>query len=135
MGLRFYLDTFGWKDTIAGQRVGYIRVSTLDQSPARQLDGVMVDKMFADSASGRDIQRPQLDALLGFVRDGDTVIVHSLDRLARNLDDLRGLVRTLTGRGVRVEFVTEQLTFTGEDSAMAQLLLSVIGAVAEFERA
>ncbi|PVX59749.1 recombinase family protein [Rhodococcus globerulus] len=135
MGLRFYLDTFGWEDTIAGQRVGYIRVSTLDQSPARQLDGVMVDKMFADSASGRDIHRPQLDALLGFVSDGDTVIVHSMDRLARNLDDLRGLVRTLTGHGVRVEFVTEQLTFTGEDSPMAQLLLSVMGAVAEFERA
>ncbi|WP_033237241.1 recombinase family protein [Rhodococcus globerulus] len=120
---------------MAGQRVGYIRVSTLDQSPARQLDGVMVDKMFADSASGRDIHRPQLDALLGFVSDGDTVIVHSMDRLARNLDDLRGLVRTLTGHGVRVEFVTEQLTFTGEDSPMAQLLLSVMGAVAEFERA
>lgn len=69
--------------------------------------------MFADSASGRDTHRPQLDGLLGFVRDGDTVIVHSMDRLAHNLEDLRGLVRTLTGHGVRVDFVTEQLTFTG----------------------
>lgn len=73
--------------------------------------------------------------MLGFVRDGDTVIVHSMDRLARNLDDLRAVVRTLTARGVQVEFVKEQLTFTGEDSPMANLLLSVMGAFAEFKRA
>jgi len=57
-----------------------------------------------------------------------------MDRLARNLDDLRAIVRTLTARGVRVEFVKEQLTFTGDDSPMANLLLSVMGAFAEFER-
>ena len=73
--------------------------------------------------------------MIDFVRDGDTVLVHSMDRLARNLDDLRSTVRTLTGKGVRVEFVKEQLTFTGEDTAMATLLLSVMGAFAEFERA
>ncbi len=61
-------------------------------------------------------------------------MVHSLDRLARNLDDLRRLVQELTGRQVRVEFVKEQLAFTGEDSPMANLLLSVMGAFAEFER-
>ena len=71
----------------------------------------------------------------GFVRAGDTVTVHSLDRLARNLDDLRRIVSDLTGWGVRVEFLEEQLTFTGEANAMAQLLLSVMGAFAEFERA
>ncbi len=70
----------------------------------------------------------------GFVRAGDVVVVHSLDRLARNLDDLRRIVSDLTGWGVRVEFLEEQLTFTGEDNAMAQLLLSVMGAFAEFER-
>jgi DNA invertase Pin-like site-specific DNA recombinase len=58
-----------------------------------------------------------------------------LDRLARNLDDLRRLVRTLTERGVRIQFVKEQLTFSGDDSPMANLLLSVMGAFAEFERA
>jgi DNA invertase Pin-like site-specific DNA recombinase len=73
--------------------------------------------------------------MLAFVRDGDTVIVHSMDRLARNLDDLRRVVRNLTGRGVRVEFVKESLAFTGDDSPMATLLLSVMGAFAEFERA
>ncbi|MGY2025911.1 recombinase family protein [Nocardia gipuzkoensis] len=116
-------------------RVGYIRVSTVDQNTVRQLDGIEVERTFVDKASGKDTARPQLDELIGFVRDGDTVIVHSMDRLARNLDDLRRLVRTLTGKGVRVEFVKESLTFTGEDSPMANLLLSVMGAFAEFERA
>ena len=78
---------------------------------------------------------PELDALLRFAREGDTVVVHSMDRLARNLDDLRQIVRALTQRGVRVAFVTEGLTFTGEDAPLATLLLSVMGAFAEFERA
>ncbi|SFQ27474.1 Site-specific DNA recombinase [Geopseudomonas sagittaria] len=117
-----------------GQRIGYIRVSTLDQNPDRQLDGAQVSKVFTDKASGKDTQRPQLDALLGYVREGDTLVVHSMDRLARNLDNLRRLVQQLTGRGVRIEFVKEGLTFTGEDSPMANLLLSVMGAFAEFER-
>ena len=60
--------------------------------------------MFTDKASGKDTQRPQLEALLSFVREGDTVVVHSMDRLARNLDDLRRLVQKLTQRGVRIEF-------------------------------
>lgn len=120
---------------MAGQRVGYIRVSSVDQNPDRQLDEVMVDRVFVDKASGKDVRRPELDRLLAFVREGDTLVVHSMDRLARNLDDLRRLVQTLTRRGVRIEFVQEHLTFTGEDSPMAQLLLSVMGAFAEFERA
>ncbi|MFE3002989.1 recombinase family protein [Nocardia sp. NPDC059246] len=114
-------------------RVGYIRVSTVDQNTARQED-LGVEKTFLDKASGKDTARPKLDELIGFVREGDTVRVHSMDRLARNLDDLRRLVRTLTGKGVRVEFVKEGLVFTGEDSPMATLLLSVMGAFAEFER-
>ncbi len=117
---------------MGGQQVGYTRVSSLDQNPDRQLDGVAVDRTFTDSTSGRSTARPQLGAMLAFVRDGDTVVVHSMDRLARNLDDLGALVRTLTARGVRVQFVTEQLTFNGEDTAMATLLLSVMGAFAEF---
>ena len=117
------------------QRVGYIRVSSFDQNPERQLENVSVDRVFTDKASGKDIQRPALDSLLAFVREGDTLVVHSMDRLARNLDDLRRLVQTLTERGVRIEFVKESLTFTGEDSPMANLMLSVMGAFAEFERA
>ncbi|MGC8492774.1 MAG: recombinase family protein [Syntrophobacteraceae bacterium] len=118
-----------------GHRIGYIRVSTFDQNPERQLENVQVDKVFTDKASGKNVRRPQLDALISFVREGDTVVVHSMDRLARNLDDLRRLVQNLAKRGVRIEFVKESLTFTGEDSPMANLMLSVMGAFAEFERA
>ena len=118
-----------------GQRVGYIRVSSFDQNPQRQLDDVAVDRVFTDKASGKDVRRPELENLLGFVREGDALVVHSMDRLARNLDDLRRLVQQLTGRGVRIEFVKEHLTFTGEASPMANLMLSVMGAFAEFERA
>ncbi|MEW1808148.1 recombinase family protein [Pseudarthrobacter sp. NPDC080039] len=119
---------------MGGQRIGYVRVSTLEQNEKRQLDGQVFDRVFTDKASGRDTARPQLAELLRFARDGDTVVVHSMDRLARNLDDLRALVQGLTRKGVRVEFVKESLVFTGEDSPMANLMLSVMGAFAEFER-
>ncbi len=116
-------------------RVGYTRVSSEGQNLDRQLDGIALDRVFADKVSGKNTHRPKLEELLDYVRDGDTVVVHSMDRLARNLDDLRRLVRTLTGRGVRVEFAKESLTFTGDDSPMATLLLSIMGSFAEFERA
>lgn len=119
---------------MAGQRIGYLRVSTLDQNEQRQLEGQALDRVFTDKASGRDTARPQLVELVRFARDGDTVVVHSMDRLARNLDDLRSLVQKLTTKGVCVEFVKEGLVFTGEDSPMANLMLSVMGAFAEFER-
>jgi len=91
-------------------------VSTLDQNPERQLEQVQVDRLFTDKLSGKDIKRPQLESLLSFVREGDTVVVHSMDRLARNLEDLRRLVRNMTKRGVRIEFLKENLTFMGEGS-------------------
>ena len=122
-------------DAITGQTVAYQRVSSLDQRVDRQLDGITVQRTFTDTVSGKDTDRPQLEAMLGFVRGGDTVLVHSMDRLARNLQDLRRIVRELTAKGVRVQFLTERLTFTGDDTAMATLLLSVMGAFAEFERA
>jgi len=114
--------------------VGYIRVSTYDQNPERQLDGMHLDKIFTDKASGKDLKRPAFEELLDYIREGDTLLVHSMDRLARNLEHLRQVVRELTAKGVKVQFVKERLTFTGEDSPMATLLLSVMGAVAEFER-
>lgn len=116
------------------QRIGYIRVSTEEQNTERQLDGVSFDKIFTDKASGGTAQRPALEELLSYIREGDTLLVHSMDRLARNLDDLRRIVQELTGKGVRIEFIKEGLTFTGDDSPMATLLLSVMGAFAEFER-
>jgi len=118
-----------------GQNVGYIRISTADQNAARQLDGIELDEVFEDKASGKDTSRPALAACLKHLRKGDTLHIHSLDRLARNLDDLRRIIKDLTGRGVVVTAHKESLTFTGEDSPMANLLLSMLGAVAEFERA
>lgn len=117
-----------------GQRVGYLRCSSLGQNSSRQLEGVQVDRTFEDKVSGKSMDRPQLAAMLAFVREGDEVIVHSMDRLARNLDDLRKIVLGLTGRGVKVQFMKEGLTFTGDDSALSKLILSVMGAFAEFER-
>ena len=116
------------------KRVGYIRVSSLDQNTERQLEGVDLDNVFTDKASGKDTARPQLQAALEYLREGDLLLVHSMDRLARNLDDLRRIVLDLTRRGVHVQFIKENLTFTGEDSPMSNLLLSLLGAVAEFER-
>jgi DNA invertase Pin-like site-specific DNA recombinase len=118
-----------------GQRIGYVRVSSVDQNTHRQLDGVQLDRVFTEKVSGKDANRPELAAMMQFVREGDVVVVHSLDRLARNLDDLRKIVKELTGRGIAVQFIKENLTFTGDDSPMANLLLSVMGAFAEFERA
>ncbi|MHB8920994.1 MAG: recombinase family protein, partial [Halothiobacillus sp.] len=69
--------------------MGYARVSSVDQNPERQLDQIQVARVFTDKASGKDTLRPELESLLAFVRDGDTVVVHSMDCLARNLDDLR----------------------------------------------
>lgn len=124
-----------------GQQVGYIRVSSALQNTARQLDGTALDRIFEDRASGKDINRPELDACMKHLREGDTLHVHSMDRLARNLDDLRRIVNDLTGRGVVVTFHKEQMTFRPvKDQAdkqaadMARLMLSIMGAVAEFER-
>jgi DNA invertase Pin-like site-specific DNA recombinase len=117
-----------------GKRIGYIRVSSIDQNTARQLDGVQLDKVYTDKASGKDTNRPQLQAALDYVRDGDVLAVHSMDRLARNLSDLLKLVESLNARGIAVEFVKENLVFTGDDSPMAKLMLAVTGAVAQFER-
>lgn len=117
-----------------GQRVGYVRVSSVDQNTERQLDGVELDEHFTDKASGKDTHRPALQAALKHVRKGDVLVVHSMDRLARSLSDLLKLVEELNTRGVTVEFVKENLAFTGDDSPMAKLMLGVMGSCAEFER-
>ncbi|MFM0141280.1 recombinase family protein [Paraburkholderia sp. RL18-085-BIA-A] len=119
-----------------GQRIGYVRVSTVDQNPERQLDGLALDKVFTDKASGKDTQRPQLQMAHDYVREGDTLVVHSMDRLARNTEDLLRMVRELTSGGVCVEFVKERLTFSGNsDDPMARLMMTMLGGFAQFERA
>ncbi len=114
--------------------VAYIRVSSTDQNTERQLDGIDFDIEFTDKCSGGSTERPQLAALLKYVRDGDTVIVHSIDRLARNLQDLLQLINQLNSDGVGVKFHKEGLQFTGEANPMNELMLNVMGAVAQFER-
>lgn len=119
-----------------GHKIGYIRVSTIEQNVTRQLDGLVLDKVFIDKCSGKDTNRPQLIAMLEFVREGDTVYVHSMDRLARNLEDLRKLVTKLINKNITVTFVKDNLIFTKDDkNHIAKLMLSVMGAFAEFERA
>jgi len=117
-----------------GLNIGYIRVSTIDQNTDRQLDGISLDKKFIDHASGKDTKRPQLQTMLDFAREGDSIFVHSMDRLARHLEDLLGLVKAIVSKGCKITFVKENLTFTGEDSPIANLLLCVMGAIAQFER-
>lgn len=121
---------------MSGEIVGYIRVSSVDQNSARQLqlEEIKLDRLFEDKISGKNLHRPGLEELIGYVREGDTVVVHSMDRLARNLEDLKRLVNQLTAKQVQIRFVKENLTFTGDDSPMSNLMLSVMGAFAEFER-
>ena len=121
------------------KRIAYIRVSSVDQNTDRQLESiksVSPDKVFTDKCSGKDTKRPQLEAMLSYIREGDTLVVHSLDRLGRSLDDLRKVVTELNSRGVVVQFLKENLTFTGDDSdtSLSKLMFNMLGAFAEFER-
>lgn len=111
---------------MTGEQVGYVCVSSLEQNVEHQLDQIKVNRLFTDKASGKNADQPQLKALLAFVRQSDTVTVHSMDRLARNLDDLRRLVRNLTQRSVNTQYMKENLIFTSEGSPRANLLLSVL---------
>ncbi|BEP54054.1 MULTISPECIES: recombinase family protein [unclassified Variovorax] len=130
------------KKSANGQRIGYVRVSSADQNDARQLEGLELEKIFTDKASGKDTNRPQLQAMLSHVRDGDHLYVHSMDRLSRSLVDLQRVVESLVAKGVSVMFVKENLTFekprdgAGDHAtSYARLLLQLLGAVGEFERA
>jgi DNA invertase Pin-like site-specific DNA recombinase len=118
-----------------GQLVGYIRVSTVDQNTARQLDGIELDRTFTDHASGKDTNRPALAECLGYLRQGDELVVHSMDRLSRSTVDMLSTVEDLTGRGVRVTFVKESLTFGDTANPCNELMLTIMAAVAQFERA
>ena len=118
-----------------GKRLGYIRVSSLAQNTARQLEDIQLDKIFTDKVSGKTIERPALEELIDYAREGDIIIVHSMDRLARNLDDLRKLVNYFNGANIKIEFVKESLSFNGNDNHVSKLMLSILGAFSEFERA
>jgi DNA invertase Pin-like site-specific DNA recombinase len=117
------------------QTVAYIRVSSIQQNTDRQLVNVEYDKAFTETVSAKDTARPQLKAMIEHVREGDIVVVHSMDRLARNTKDLLEIVEVLKGNGVSIKFIKENLEFTaGKDNSMSNLMLTLLGAVAQFER-
>jgi len=121
---------------MSGQTLGYKRVSTIVQNTERQLDGVTVDEMFEDKLSGKDTNRPELQRMLTHARKGDTVLVHSLDRLGRNIDDLREIVKALVAKGVTVKFMSEGLTFSADsNNIFSELMLNMLASFAQFERA
>lgn len=118
-----------------GLRVGYIRVSSLYQNTERQLAGVDLDRCYTDKITGIKSDRPQLNAMMEFVREGDIVIVHSLDRLARDLSLLIDIVTKLNKKGVSIQFIKENLTFNSiNKNPMDELIFHVFGAVAQFQR-
>lgn len=115
--------------------VGYIRVSSYSQNTDRQLVNIDLDKTFSEKASAKNSDRPQLLACMEWVRDGDTLHVHSIDRLARNLQDLQNIVQQLNDNGVEVHFHKENLIFGGDDdNPMQRLMFQMLGAISEFER-
>lgn len=116
--------------------LGYVRVSSEGQNISRQLDGISLDRTFVDRVSGKDKNRPQLAALLSDIKSGDTIYVHSMDRLARNLTDLQSLVDEINAKGGAIKFVKEGLEFRPEKerNPMSVLLMQMLGAVAQFER-
>lgn len=121
---------------INGQLIGYVRVSSQEQNPARQHESIgHVDKVFEDKLSGKNRARPGLGAMRSHVRDGDWVRVASMDRLARSVIDLHSLVDEMVSNGVTVEFVKENVIVgPGDHRPMDRLLLTVLGGIAEFER-
>jgi len=113
---------------------GYRRISSATQSMQRQdLEGC--DKVFEEAVTGAKRDRPQLNAMLDWIREGDEVRVHSIDRLARDLRDLQNIVSTILDKGAQVTFIKEQLKFSAdEDDKYSKLQLQLMGAFAEFER-
>jgi DNA invertase Pin-like site-specific DNA recombinase len=121
---------------MAGQKIGYKRVSTLIQRTDRQLDGMELDQVFEDKTSGAKLERPELTRCIEYCRKGDTLYVHSIDRLARDVIHLRAIIDKLLSNGVAIKFVKEGLNFdAGEgNNHLGNLMLSVVGGIAEFER-
>lgn len=120
-----------------GQIVGYARVSSPEQNLDRQtsrLTNAGAQKLFTDMVSGSIRDRPGLDAVVEYLRAGDTLLVASMDRLARSLVDLHTLVDELTTNGITVTFIQEGQSYSATPSPTGKLLLSMLGAVAEFER-
>ncbi len=120
-----------------GQTIGYARVSTIDQNIERQTEQLKhCDVVFTDKTSGKDVNRPELQAMLNHIRKGDVVEVCSIDRLARNNVDLQELVKEINGKGVTIKFLKEGLTFEHdvESNPISKMMLAMLSAISQFER-
>ena len=118
-----------------GENIAYVRVSTVDQNEARQIEALEkhnIEKWYIEKVSGKDTNRPQLQEMLSYARKGDTIFIHSFDRLARNTVDLLTLVNQLDQRGIRLVSNKENIDTS---TSQGRLMLTMIGAIAEFERA
>lgn len=122
------------RGSMSHQLIGYVRVSSQGQNTARQLAGIKLDMEFIDKVTGSNLDREKLRECIAYVRKGDTLVVDSVDRLARNLQDLQEIITKLTNKGVIVRFVKENLIFTSNSDPISILMLQMMGAFAEFER-
>lgn len=117
------------------KKLAYVRVSSIDQNPARQKKSISeateIDKWYIEKISGKTRNRPELNKLLDYVREGDTIYIHSLDRLARNTNDLLNIVEDLNSKGVNLHSLKDSFVF--DNSPTGKLMLTVLSAVAEFE--
>lgn len=114
--------------------IGYIRVSTGKQNTERQLDGVTLDKDFKDKLSGKNANRPGLQEMLSYVREGDVIHVHSLDRLGRNIRDLLDIIEQVENKGASIKFHKEGITAGAEANAANTMMINVFAAVSQMER-
>lgn len=131
------LDISEQSEVVSGEKVGYARVSSKDQNLERQTELLRkegVFSLFEDRMTGATRQRPGLEEALRYVREGDQLIVTSMDRLARSLSDLYSIVDDLTARGVSVRFLKEGQIYSKDSTPVAKLMLGLLGSVAEFER-
>lgn len=123
---------------MSNQLIGYIRVSTREQSTGRQSDGMAslkLDKIFTEKASGKSKDRPELRLCMDYAREGDTVYIYSMDRLARSLSDLQAIITELVAKGISIHFIKESRTYSRDSSdPFNGLLLGILGSFAEFER-
>lgn len=122
-----------------GLELGYARVSTTKQSLERQLDaltatGIPEDRIFTDKKTGTTLERDGLAALLHYARSGDTIVVHTLDRLGRNLREVLNLVHDLTGRGIGVRSLADPLPINTADAGMGRVAFLLLALFAEMER-
>ncbi len=118
-----------------GKKIGYIRVSTACQNTERQLHGLELDRVFEDRMSGRTFDRPNLNECLDYLREDDTLYVHSIDRLGRNIRELLNHIDAILAKGVKIVFVKEAMAFDPSKKAnpTQMLYLAVLAAVADFE--